>query len=262
MSKLNKILLVEDEPIVVDSVCRILGAEGLQVDFLNDVEQALEKLKNEIYNIVISDLMLPNISGLELITKAKKIDENIIVIIITGYANIENALKSFKLGAFDFLPKPFDYEELIAVVFRAMNFFELMQRSRHNQEPLVTDREKIKGEEAYYFLGQHAWARREKDGVVTIGIAETFHNTMGEIASIELPNIKSEVWQGNLSARIIAKNNLNHLVWAPLSGQVIGINTALSENWDIINVDPFHKGWLFKILPNNMEEELENLDAL
>ena len=268
MKKMNEqyqILLVEDEPVVVDSASRILGSEGFQVDAVADVNAAIEKLQQTRYRLAISDLMLPNLSGIELVEKVKKIDPEIPVIIITGYANLENAIKSFKVGAFDFLPKPFDFEELIAVVLRAISYADLAKHSMRGAERIVRiTRERIDDseKEKYYFLGEHSWAKIEGDGAVSVGVAESFVNTMGKIHRIEMPFPRAEVWQGNLCVRIIARNDLAHIVWAPLSGQVIGVNADVEQNGDLINTNPFDRGWLFKMIPTNMASELANLDQL
>jgi DNA-binding NtrC family response regulator len=113
------VLLVEDEPVVREAAARILRPEGLTLDRVEDVDGALARLRKADYRLVLSDLMLPGFSGFDLLERVTGERPQLPVILITGYATIENALAAFKKGAFDFLPKPFDVAELLGVVRRA-----------------------------------------------------------------------------------------------------------------------------------------------
>ena len=119
------VLLVEDEPVVREAVARILRPEGLTLDRVEDVDGALARLRKADYRVVLCDLMLPGFSGFDLLERVTGDRPQLPVILITGYATIENALSAFKKGAFDFLPKPFDVAELLGVVRRALKAVEL-----------------------------------------------------------------------------------------------------------------------------------------
>ena len=82
---------------------------------------------------------------------------------------------------------------------------------------------------------------------------------MGTIKQVEFPMINSEVWQGNLCVRFMSNDQLIHMVWAPLSGKIIEINNEIEKNPNLINTDPVCCGWLIKIIPINLQNELENL---
>ena len=107
------VLLVEDEAVVRAAVERILRPEGLTLDRVEDVDGALARLRKVEHRVVLSDLMLPGFSGFDLLERVTGERPQVPVILITGYATIENALAAFKKGAFDFLPKPFDVPELL-----------------------------------------------------------------------------------------------------------------------------------------------------
>lgn len=113
----------------------------------------------------------------------------------------------------------------------------------------------------YYFLGEHSWAKVDQDRVTMFGMGETFSGRMGAIQQVELPLLNSEVWQGSLCVRIISQKQLMYMVWAPLSGKVIEVNRAVETNPNLIDTDPFNQGWLIKVIPTNLERELENLTA-
>jgi len=200
-------------------------------------------------------------SGIDLIAEVRKSDAMIPIIIITGYASLANAVKSFKTGAFDFIPKPFDFEELAGVVYRAVNHIEMTKNSGAAQPPDGRKNTETKVEK-YYFLGQHSWAKMDEDGVFMVGVGETFAGRMGTISSIELPSINDQISQGNLCVRIISKEYFNHVVWAPISGKVVAINQQVENNSDLVNSAPLSDGWLIKVVPTNLEKELENLVVL
>jgi len=258
------ILVVENEQVIIEAARKILVPEGYIIDEAVSSEIALEKLQQNKYKLIVSDLMLPRISGVDLIKKVKDNDPEIPIIIITGYAMLENAVKCFKLGAFDFIPKPFDIEELLGVVYRAMKHGEMIKgtAAKGKKDPFFDASELANADaslDQYYFLGEHSWAKLNGEGVIIVGVGATFPGRMDEIQQVELPFINAEVWQGNLCVRIISKEQLIHMVWAPLSGKIIEVNHEIERNPDLINTDPWNHGWLLKIIPTNLQSELKNL---
>jgi DNA-binding NtrC family response regulator len=115
-----KILIIDDERIIIDSCFRILKNDDYQLDAVQDGFEGLQKIDESHYDIVILDIMMPKMDGLEVLRRIKEGYPDIDVIMITGLSQIETAVKSMKLGAFDYLPKPFDPDELKLVVGRAL----------------------------------------------------------------------------------------------------------------------------------------------
>lgn len=262
MNQQYDILIIDDEQIIVTATRKVLLLEGFKIDDAFNAQNAIEKLQQNSYKLIISDLMLPRITGIELIDQVNRIHPEIPVIIISGYAMVENAIRSFKAGAFDFLPKPFEVNELLGVVYRALKHGEIQQGSALQGTRQRFMAHKTVGENqigSYYFLGQHSWARLESEGAVTFGVGETFSGRIAAIQQIELPARFTDLWQGSQCVRIISDEKLINIVWAPLSGKVIEANQELEHNPDLIHVDPFGHGWLLKILPIHLQGELENL---
>jgi DNA-binding NtrC family response regulator len=114
------ILIVDDERIIIDSCLRILRNPDYHLEAVQDGLEALRKVEENHYDIVILDIMMPKIDGLEVLRRVREGHPDIDVIMITGLSQIETAVKSMKLGAFDYLPKPFDPDELKLVVHRAL----------------------------------------------------------------------------------------------------------------------------------------------
>lgn len=114
------ILVVDDERVIHESCGRILREEGYEVDAALNGREALQKLKERRYNLVLSDIKMPGIDGVETLELMKREFPDIMVVMFTGFSSVETARRSMKLGAFDYLPKPFTPGELLAVVQRAL----------------------------------------------------------------------------------------------------------------------------------------------
>jgi DNA-binding NtrC family response regulator len=118
----EKILVVDDESTICNSVKKILSRKGFLVENSLNAEEAIEMMKSNNYDLLITDLMMPKTSGIELIEMVKKHYPEIDVMVITGYASIETAVKATKLGALDYIPKPFTPDELAEKVQKAVEF--------------------------------------------------------------------------------------------------------------------------------------------
>jgi len=114
------ILVIDDEKIIHESCGRVLQEEGFEVETALSGQEALEKLKEKRYNLVLRDIKMPGMSGVETLEKMKKEVPDITVVMFTGYSSVETARDTMKLGAFDYIPKPFTPEELLAVVKKAL----------------------------------------------------------------------------------------------------------------------------------------------
>jgi DNA-binding NtrC family response regulator len=124
-----RILIVDDEEIVIRSCMRILASDGISLDSAHDGLDALSKIAETEYDMLILDIKMPKMNGIDLLQRVKETHPDIDVIMITGLNEIETAVKAMKLGAFDYLPKPFDPEELEMVVARAFERRRLLQEN-------------------------------------------------------------------------------------------------------------------------------------
>jgi len=115
----KEILVVDDEIAVNNNIRKILGKSGLEVDQAVTKDEALERIAAQPYKLVLLDLRMPGVSGLELLETVAKRQPQARVIIITGYASIETAIETARIGAVDYLPKPFTPNELRQVTQRA-----------------------------------------------------------------------------------------------------------------------------------------------
>ena len=116
----QKILVVDNEKTVCDSIKKILSRKGYSVDNTLNADEAVDKIKNNSYDLLITDLMMPNISGMELLRIVKEHYPELEVVVVTGYASIDTAVEATKLGAADYLPKPFTPAELTEITRKAL----------------------------------------------------------------------------------------------------------------------------------------------
>ncbi len=125
MSSQANILVIDDEESMRDSCQKALARDGNRVEVAEDGAAGLTMLQAESFDLVILDLKMPGLSGIEVLKKIKKDDPEVMVIVITGYATIESAVKAIKNGAYDFIPKPFTPNGLRTIVRRALDRREL-----------------------------------------------------------------------------------------------------------------------------------------
>ena len=131
-----RILVVDDEMIVCESCKRILEEEGYEVETALSGKEAFDKMKVSPFDIVITDLKMPGIDGMEVLKTFRKEYPDLIIIMITGFSTVETAVEAMKLGAFDYIPKPFTPDEVSIVVKKAIEKKSLMAENIYLRQEL------------------------------------------------------------------------------------------------------------------------------
>jgi two-component system response regulator PilR (NtrC family) len=137
---MDRILVVDDEAGMRDFLSILLRKEGYGVTVADGAEKALEMASRGEFDLVISDISMPGLSGIDVLRQARAASPDTPVILITAYASTESAVEALKLGAYDYLIKPFDVEELKAVVRNALEKRRLETENRFLKREL-----KVKG---------------------------------------------------------------------------------------------------------------------
>lgn len=122
-----KILVIDDEPRIRDACTIVLSDKGFSVATAPDGEHGLAMIREQHYDIILVDLMMPTISGFDVLTEVRKHHPDTVVIVITGYATLEHSIEAMKKGAFDFIPKPFTPDQLRAVVDKSLLYTSALQ---------------------------------------------------------------------------------------------------------------------------------------
>ncbi|MCX7909750.1 MAG: response regulator [Ignavibacteria bacterium] len=252
-----KILVIDDEQIVLDSIKRILkNDETYEIETTLSSVEALKIIPFFNPNIILTDLMIPEIDGLELLKKVKEIDDKIIVIMITGYATINTALQAMQFGAFDYIAKPFTREELRKVIERAASLVYSQVKSGIKsplQKEIIGN---IRG------IGQYSWLMMNDEGLVVLGVERALLYSIGKIQTVYLPSVGDEIRQGSVYFQIFSSDLRTQSIFSPLSGTVMEVNENVLKNPEIAVRDPYGEGWLVKIKPSNFEEDMKTLGLL
>ncbi len=133
-TKKGKIIVVDDEESILMLLTEFLRGNGYDVDPFLDSREALSALKTGTYQILITDLSMPKIDGLQLISYIQKEYLDLLGIVITGYGTMESAINAMRCGAFDYILKPFKLEDILATVESAMYYYNLLKSGNFNKD--------------------------------------------------------------------------------------------------------------------------------
>ena len=133
---MHNVLIIDDEPVQAGILGEILAHEGFDVTTHTQPEQALALAQRQSFDLVICDLKMPGMDGVQLLQQLRKIHPDLTVIIMTAYGTIETAVNAMRHGAFDYVTKPFSKEELLITVQRAMKHLELRRENVYLREEL------------------------------------------------------------------------------------------------------------------------------
>ena len=126
----KKILIVDDELLILRIISDILTKEGYEVVTALNYHKAVQHLEEETFNVVLSDIRMPEMSGIDLLSHIRQINSDIPVILMTGFASLETAVEAVKQGAFDYLTKPLDFNKLKRIIHQSIERFELLQTNK------------------------------------------------------------------------------------------------------------------------------------
>lgn len=121
----RRILVADDDKANRDVLAEVLMAEGYEVATAEDGFQAMENLKEDAFHLVLTDLRMPEASGIEVLKRMKELDPEAIGIVFTGFGSVESAVEAMKVGAYDYIAKPFNLDEIKIVVRRALDYRSL-----------------------------------------------------------------------------------------------------------------------------------------
>jgi two-component system OmpR family response regulator len=132
-----RVLVVDDDKAICEYMETFLAKDGFEVKTLNDPSGAPEEVKNGGYHLVVLDLMMPKLDGLQVLERIRKVDNDVAVVIFTGYPSLETAVQSMKMDAVDYLKKPFNPEEFRVVVDRVMRKKGLLRSPEENLHRVI-----------------------------------------------------------------------------------------------------------------------------
>ena len=250
------VMVIDDEQVVLDAVNRICAAEEYQVDICLEVPGALERIKHNGYRLVLCDLMLPDIDGFGFLDMLVREKIDIPVIMMTGFSTMENAVKSLNKGAIDFMPKPFTADELCSAIKRGLMYVDIRDSERNKRGKELSF---VPCPPKYSRLGYVAWISKDNRGTVLIGATDLFLKTIQSVKKVDLMDVENELIQGSYCASILSETDIQHPLLAPLSGRILEKNQEIFKNSSLLEKDPYFAGWLYRIIPSDLEFEMQHL---
>lgn len=133
---IEKVLIVDDESIVRSFLSEVLRRKNIDVTAVENGSKALAAMKNTTFDMVITDMKMPDITGIELLCKVKEMSPQTFVIVITGFGSIENAVEAMRCGAFHYLIKPFSPETIETVIEKAGEHLSLIEENRYLRQQI------------------------------------------------------------------------------------------------------------------------------
>jgi len=222
------ILVVDDEKGIREGCRRILMSEGFSADVAENGEEGLKSAKAKPYDLILVDLMMPVMSGLEMMEHVRQYDPEIIMIVITGFATIETAVEAMKHGAYDYIPKPFTPDQLLAVVNRGLEKRRLSLQAQR----LMEERDQKLLEVAHEESKIHAIVNSMADGILVTNKERQL--VLWNPAAVKMLNLDEKLEAGKDLGEVIKVKTLVDLInkaLLPDSSQY----TAISEEIELTN---------------------------
>jgi len=254
------ILIIDDEEIINEAVKKISKAEGLTADSVSNPLLAFNLLTKRTYRLILCDIMMPEMDGFQFMDELYKKGINIPVIMITGYSTVENAVKSLYKGAIDFIAKPFTFDELMSSISRGFKYLELQKQIAAaqyypNKDSIIY----VPCPPKYMKLGFTSWMYLEQEGTAIVGATDCFLRTVDSITKIDMMKKDDIFYQGNMCVKFESADGLTHNFLAPLGGKIIERNEKLIDNISLIIKDPYFEGWIYRIIPSDIEYDMKYL---
>jgi CheY-like chemotaxis protein len=250
-----RILVIDDEEIVHASLKKILTRAGHEIESVFSAREGLAMLDRSRFDLIIVDLMMPEMNGIQFLEALRAKNSRLPVLMITGYPTISTAVQALRLGAVDYIAKPFTRKELLSPVHRALSMpdDENLISLPDPENPVISKDQLIPG--TVCTLPRHAWARFEQDGTFLVGVEKSFLRICENIVSVLIPEEMDMIEQGFVGIYLQNESGQEHGVAMPLSGQVVAINKTILDNPALIDSE----SWLIRIIPSHLEDELGRL---
>ena len=247
MSREPAILVVDDEEAICEGCRRIFSRQGFDVQKCNDANQGLNLAVRGDYAAILLDVKMPEMDGLHFLEALRKQKPSIPVILMTGYPSIPNATSAIRLGASDYVTKPFTPEEISQAVHRLLHA---------GHDPAAAAPEPPPPGTPLRFY-REAWCQLAGGSAARVGALLVRPGT-AKIESVRLPGIGEVVYQGLPLAAVTVAGQPPRTVPSPLSGVVVAVNESLAADPRQLVSDPCGAGWIACTCPTHWDDEAKN----
>src|SRR5580765_4876936 len=183
-SETARILVVDDERVIREILAEFLALEGFSVHTVEDGEKALTELRLHPYDLLITDLKMPRLSGLQLLEKIEAERLGVLTVLMTGFGTVETAIEAMKKGAYDYLLKPFKVEEVIHVVERALY-----------RQRLQTENIRLREALTIYRVSEAVALSHDIEHILDVVLRAAIDEVKADIATIHLRDPRSDAYQ-------------------------------------------------------------------
>lgn len=239
----QRILVVDDDPVIGLSCKRILGAEGFAVFTVEDGGSAIEKVAREEFDLVITDIRLPDIYGLQVVQETRTLQPKADVVVVTGYPSLEDAKEAIRLGAFEYLEKPFTPDFMINVAKKVFdNRGWIVKKAYIDQfKEYIVPASEMDDLAIYYKDG--TWARPVKDGSWELGVDVRHYLVSGQMLYVDIADGMKVIERGETFAKLLSGDGDIHELKAPMTGVVKQINGHANDAVCALTKDHLCDGW-------------------
>lgn len=178
-----RILVVDDEKVIRDILCEFLALEGYLVRSVEDGFLALEELRMRPYDIVISDLKMPRMSGIELLEKISSENIEVLTVIMTGFGTVETAIEAMKKGAYDYVLKPFKVEDVVRIIQRGLDRQKLRAENIRLREALTL-----------YRVSEAMASSLDIEQVLDVILRASLDEVKGDVATLHLRDPETQTF--------------------------------------------------------------------
>lgn len=250
----QRILVLDDDPVVGLSCKRILGAEGHIITTVTRGREAIERLSSEEFDLLISDVRLPDIYGIEVLQESKLIQPKTDVVIITGYPTLEDAKEAVRLGAFEYLEKPFTPDFMMNVARRVFDKRGWILRKAFIDQfkEYITTLSDMDDKTIYYKEGM--WSRPLRDGSWEIGFDMRHYFLSGQLLYVELFD-NPALSVGAPFARLLSGDGHINELKAPMGGVIKEVNGKVNDTLCSLARECLSEGWmmwLVRVVPERI----------
>lgn len=200
------VLVVDDEPLILNLVKEILSQEGYQVETAGNGKEAMQALQAHPFDVILTDMMMPDMTGMELVQYLRLHHPGALTLVFTGYANYEDAVEAVRQGAFDYLPKPVQPETLRHAISQALDY----QRLLRAQKDLET-----------VFLGAEALGVQALDLVSSSKEATILGDLRERVWAADLKEVGAEFLKA--AHEILQVTNTSIFLYNPVPGEFYGL---------------------------------------
>ncbi|MCL4476111.1 MAG: response regulator [Nitrospirae bacterium] len=240
----QRILIVDDDPVIALSCKKILGVEGYTVFTAEDGESAIKKVSDETFDLVITDVRLPDINGLTILRESRIVQPSADIMVISGYPSLEDAREATRLGAFEYVEKPFTPDFMLNAVKKVFDRKGWILRKAYINEfkKYIVPTEEMDDFTVYYKDGM--WARPLiKEEVWEIGMDVRHFLVSGQLIYVEIMKHMKALAAGEPFARLTLSDGKISEVTSPMTGVVKMFNERANDAISSLVKNYASEGW-------------------